>query len=482
MSQPGSAALLDRARDVIERIEKAAPRAGSDDLIALRGVQQDLKARVADGGLARDEILEAAGLLHRGLLLGLPTSVLGRRSEEPLGGLTSWPPARPAPPVIPPPVISPPVSRGSGPWAPPGPPPPVAPPPVAPLVAPPVVAPPPPLPVAPPPVAPPPVAPPPVAPPVAPPVVAPPPPLPVAPPVVAPPVVVPPPPLPVAPPVAAPPPPLPVAPPAVAPADPTETAADPVPALSPTATLARSGDALTTALRATGVILILFVLYALYGTAMLEGQAQHDLGSAQRLHISAPEIGLDDVVVNGDSIHALTEGPGTVPGSAQPGASGPIMIVGHRTTYGAPFGHISDLKPGELVTLSGATGQAFAYVVTTIEHATPNADLSGLPPGQLLVLVSANPPYQDQSRIAVIAVREDSEAVLQKVRLPGLTGSPLDFLLGVLVLGAAVATWTIYARVEVPAPAWGRLVGKVLACCVTLVGWHLLLHSMSRLL
>ena len=419
MSQPGSAALLDRARDVIERIEKAAPRAGSDDLIALRGVQQDLKARVADGGLARDEILEAAGLLHRGLLLGLPTSVLGRRSEEPLGGLTSWPPARPAPPVIPPPVISPPVSRGSGPWAPPGPPPPVAPPPVAPLVAPPVVA---------------------------------------------------------------PPPPLPVAPPAVAPADPTETAADPVPALSPTATLARSGDALTTALRATGVILILFVLYALYGTAMLEGQAQHDLGSAQRLHISAPEIGLDDVVVDGDSIHALTEGPGTVPGSAQPGASGPIMIVGHRTTYGAPFGHISDLKPGELVTLSGATGQAFAYVVTTIEHATPNADLSGLPPGQLLVLVSANPPYQDQSRIAVIAVREDSEAVLQKVRLPGLTGSPLDFLLGVLVLGAAVATWTIYARVEVPAPAWGRLVGKVLACCVTLAGWHLLLHSMSRLL
>ena len=82
--------------------------------------------------------------------------------------------------------------------------------------------------------------------------------------------------------------------------------------------------------------------FALFGTAAIEGQAQRSLGSSRNaLHLSAPTIGLDLVVVNGDRGGDLSRGPGLLPASGRPDSERPIVIVGSRTTNGAPFRHLA---------------------------------------------------------------------------------------------------------------------------------------------
>ena len=48
----------------------------------------------------------------------------------------------------------------------------------------------------------------------------------------------------------------------------------------------------------------------------------------------------------------LRKGPGHYPGTALPGVRGNVAIAGHRTTYGAPFQDIDQLKPGDEVVLT----------------------------------------------------------------------------------------------------------------------------------
>ena len=60
------------------------------------------------------------------------------------------------------------------------------------------------------------------------------------------------------------------------------------------------------------------------------------------------------VVVHGSDLADLARGPGTIDGSPLPGARGTAAIAGHRTTHGAPFGGIDQLRPGDPVTARDA--------------------------------------------------------------------------------------------------------------------------------
>ena len=93
------------------------------------------------------------------------------------------------------------------------------------------------------------------------------------------------------------------------------------------------------ALRFTGVELVLFVLFALYGTAMLQGHAQHDLNaSPTALHLSAPVIGLDVVVVHGDTRAELAGAdPVSWMGRTSRQIPGPSSSSGRVPPTGLPF-------------------------------------------------------------------------------------------------------------------------------------------------
>src|SRR5919205_1034702 len=60
--------------------------------------------------------------------------------------------------------------------------------------------------------------------------------------------------------------------------------------------------------------------------------------------ITIPSIGVSKYVVEGTDTASLRKGPGHYPSTPLPGRRGTVAIAGHRTTYGAPFRHVDELR------------------------------------------------------------------------------------------------------------------------------------------
>lgn len=79
--------------------------------------------------------------------------------------------------------------------------------------------------------------------------------------------------------------------------------------------------------------------------------------------IVIPRLGVNMVFVNGTDTATLKKGPGRYLGTYVPGEGELVYIAGHRTTYGAPFAKIDDMRPGDRFTLEMPYG-TFRYQVT----------------------------------------------------------------------------------------------------------------------
>ncbi len=66
-------------------------------------------------------------------------------------------------------------------------------------------------------------------------------------------------------------------------------------------------------------------------------------------------------VVDDVSLDDLRSGPGHYPDSAEPGGSGNLAIAGHRTTYGAPFSGLDQLRDGDRIHVVDRAGDAWVY-------------------------------------------------------------------------------------------------------------------------
>jgi LPXTG-site transpeptidase (sortase) family protein len=75
--------------------------------------------------------------------------------------------------------------------------------------------------------------------------------------------------------------------------------------------------------------------------------------------ISIPRIQLEDVVLEGASSHSLLLGPAHLTETAEPGASGNVVIAGHRDTF---FRHVHSLRYGDDIYIVRG-GKRFHYVV-----------------------------------------------------------------------------------------------------------------------
>ena len=189
-----------------------------------------------------------------------------------------------------------------------------------------------------------------------------------------------------------------------------------------------------------GVVILLFAVYELYGTGLTTAREQSRLerelaenwaaappvparpaqvappvqrptlgGPAAVLSI--PRLGGDyrHVVVEGVARDELKKGPGHQPGTAWPGQVGNVVLAGHRTTYGAPFGRFDELASGDEVLLTDATG-AYTYRISGIEIVDPSDTAVTLPvprqPGaeptrRLLTLITCTPKYSAKYRLII---------------------------------------------------------------------------------
>jgi sortase A len=116
-----------------------------------------------------------------------------------------------------------------------------------------------------------------------------------------------------------------------------------------------------------------------------------------------PRLDLSTVAVEGTDSGDLARGPGHYPATSMPGSGGVVAIAGHRTTYGHPFRHIDDLRPGDRITLEMPYG-TYEYVAYA-RRIVDDRNWSILRPRtfEKLVLTACHPLYSADQRYVVFA-------------------------------------------------------------------------------
>lgn len=104
--------------------------------------------------------------------------------------------------------------------------------------------------------------------------------------------------------------------------------------------------------------------------------------------ITAPHIGLSQVVTEGTAAEDLRAGPGHRRDTPLPGQAGTSVVYGRTIMFGAPFLRVRALRPGDVIT--AVTGQgSFTYSVLGVRRAgdpLPDPEPAG---GGRLTLISA---------------------------------------------------------------------------------------------
>jgi sortase A len=203
---------------------------------------------------------------------------------------------------------------------------------------------------------------------------------------------------------------------------------------------------------AAGALVALYLVYALYWTGRETAQAQQQLlreiageQDAFELEVgeltplpsdrpapepSDPELAVGDavavmrfrrpgdggsividtplVIVEGVTAAALQTGPGRYPSSAGPGQQGNFAVAGHRTTYGAPFWNLDQLREGDEIHVTDRSGATYVYAFREQRIVAPS-DVTVLAADPLgigrptLTLTTCHPRWSQQQRLVVLA-------------------------------------------------------------------------------
>lgn len=202
-------------------------------------------------------------------------------------------------------------------------------------------------------------------------------------------------------------------------------------------------SAVGAALTGTGVLILLFVAYQLWGTGLYTARAQSDLKASFRAKVAAPppspsttsttaitappppppsgdavamvripKIGVDRAVVEGVSPADLRKGPGHYPATPMPGERGNAAIAGHRTTYGAPFNRLDELQNGDEIDVTTLTGN-YTYRVIEQKIVRPDqVEVLDPTPDARLTLTTCHPKYSAKQRLVVVATLAPDQAPL----------------------------------------------------------------------
>ena len=237
---------------------------------------------------------------------------------------------------------------------------------------------------------------------------------------------------------------------------------------------------------ASGSLILLFVAYQLWGTGLAEARSQRKLtkqfeqvlraparppstapgvpaeapaappapvGEAVAM-MRIPKIGLEKAIVQGVGLGELKKAPGHYPTTPMPGEPGNAAIAGHRTTYGAPFFNLDELKTGDSILVTTRVGE-FRYEVTESRVVSPR-ETSVLQPSDdnRLTLTTCHPRFSAAQRLVVVASLKSDAVDLPEPAAPQVQRPPLS-------LEESEADLSGRGASNGPAIFWGLLAGLV---------------------
>jgi sortase A len=114
-------------------------------------------------------------------------------------------------------------------------------------------------------------------------------------------------------------------------------------------------------------------------------------------------INLSTVFIEGTEADDLRKGPGHYPATPLPGQRGTVGIAGHRTTYGAPFRKIDQVRRGDDIVVTMPYGR-FTYRVERTRIVKPtDVWVTQRVSYDRLILSACHPLYSAAERIVVFA-------------------------------------------------------------------------------
>ena len=75
--------------------------------------------------------------------------------------------------------------------------------------------------------------------------------------------------------------------------------------------------------------------------------------------------------VTRDAARSTTIGIGHYPGTEMPGQVGNVALAAHRTTFGAPFARIAELRVGDAIVIESPVGW-YTYRFRNLEYVQPS--------------------------------------------------------------------------------------------------------------
>lgn len=119
--------------------------------------------------------------------------------------------------------------------------------------------------------------------------------------------------------------------------------------------------------------------------------------------IVIPSIDIDAPIVLGVESEQLKKGVGQVPGSANPGQNGNLVLSAHNDIYGELFRYLDQLKRGDQFTVY-TNVRAYTYIVTGWSLVDPTqVEVMAPTPDATATLISCYPYLIDTMRIIVKA-------------------------------------------------------------------------------
>jgi sortase A len=136
-------------------------------------------------------------------------------------------------------------------------------------------------------------------------------------------------------------------------------------------------------------------------------RVQPELGAALA-KLSIPRLDAEWFVFEGIDKKELRLGPGHLPGTAQPGATGNCVIAGHRDTH---FRALKDVRQGDELVVETRAGK-FRYRVTNLSVVRPSNTTALAPSSDaVLNLITCYPFYYVGPAPKRFVVRAEKEPV-----------------------------------------------------------------------
>ena len=117
--------------------------------------------------------------------------------------------------------------------------------------------------------------------------------------------------------------------------------------------------------------------------------------------IIIPSIGVNVIMVEGTSKGDLKEGPGHWEETPFPGQGGNFVVSGHRTTYGAPFFKLNDVKVGDEIDIVLPYAVARYTVTETLIVLPTQVEAVKQAGREQVSLAACHPIYSAKQRIVI---------------------------------------------------------------------------------